>query len=149
MFVHVIRCDVFSYGVILWELCTLQQPWEGMNAMQVVGAVGFQSRRLDIPDNVDPAVAEIITRCWQTLVCLICSVAVSKYYTLCLHDHHRNSCLVNAQFPVVSVLLPPVFCCRDPRARPSFAEIMAALKPLLKTMPANQAPRQRVQQTDG
>jgi hypothetical protein len=26
---------------------------------------------------------------------------------------------------------------------------MAALKPLLKTMPANQAPRQRVQQTDG
>jgi serine/threonine protein kinase len=97
------KCDVFSYGVILWELCTLQQPWEGMNAMQVVGAVGFQSRRLDIPDNVDPAVAEIITRCWQT----------------------------------------------DPRARPSFAEIMAALKPLLKTMPANQAPRQRVQQTDG
>ncbi|CAM0944217.1 unnamed protein product [Alopecurus aequalis] len=96
------KCDVFSYGVILWELCTLQQPWEGMNAMQVVGAVGFQSRRLDIPDNVDPAVADIILRCWQT----------------------------------------------DPRARPSFAEIMAALKPLLKT-PANQAPRQRVQQTDG
>ncbi|VAI49406.1 unnamed protein product [Triticum turgidum subsp. durum] len=97
------KCDVFSYGVILWELCTLQQPWEGMNAMQVVGAVGFQSRRLDIPDNVDPAVAEIITRCWQT----------------------------------------------DPRARPSFAEIMAALKPLLKPLPASQAPRQRVQQTDG
>ncbi|XBH64437.1 probable serine/threonine-protein kinase SIS8 [Aegilops tauschii subsp. strangulata] len=97
------KCDVFSYGVILWELCTLQQPWEGMNAMQVVGAVGFQSRRLDIPDNVDPAVAEIITRCWQT----------------------------------------------DPRARPSFAEIMAALKPLLKPVPANQAPRQRVQQAEG
>jgi serine/threonine protein kinase len=74
------KCDVFSYGVILWELCTLQQPWEGMNAMQVVGAVGFQSRRLDIPDNVEPAVGEIITRCWQTLVCLICSVSVSKSF---------------------------------------------------------------------
>lgn len=68
------RCDVFSYGVILWELCTLLQPWEGMNAMQVVGAVGFQSRRLDIPDNVDPAIAEIIVKCWNTLVSLTCLV---------------------------------------------------------------------------
>uniref|UniRef100_J3LH04 non-specific serine/threonine protein kinase n=1 Tax=Oryza brachyantha TaxID=4533 RepID=J3LH04_ORYBR len=96
------KCDVFSYGVILWELCTLLQPWEGMNAMQVVGAVGFQNRRLDIPDNTDPVIAEIITKCWQT----------------------------------------------DPKLRPSFADIMAALKPLLKNITSNQAPRQRVQQTD-
>ncbi|KAG2661501.1 hypothetical protein PVAP13_1KG507900 [Panicum virgatum] len=60
------KCDVFSYGVILWELCTLLQPWEGMNAMQVVGAVGFQNRRLDIRDNIDPAIAEIIVKCWHT-----------------------------------------------------------------------------------
>ncbi|CAN0902246.1 Probable serine/threonine-protein kinase SIS8 [Linum grandiflorum] len=80
------KCDVYSYGVILWELCTMQQPWGGMNPMQVVGAVGFQHRRLDIPSDMDPAVADIIRSCWQT----------------------------------------------DPRMRPSFAEIMAALKPLQK-----------------
>ncbi|XP_062228548.1 probable serine/threonine-protein kinase SIS8 isoform X3 [Phragmites australis] len=91
------KCDVFSYGVILWELSTLLQPWEGMNPMQVVGAVGFQQRRLDIPGDVDPAVAEIIERCWQT----------------------------------------------DPRLRPSFSEIMAALRPLLKNMSANQPTRKR------
>ncbi|KQK18836.1 probable serine/threonine-protein kinase SIS8 [Brachypodium distachyon] len=96
------KCDVFSYGVILWELCTLLQPWEGMNPMQVVGAVGFQQRRLDIPADVDPAVAEIIQRCWQT----------------------------------------------DPKMRPSFSEIMAALKRVLKNLSANQPRRQRVQQTD-
>ncbi|CAO2040709.1 unnamed protein product [Urochloa humidicola] len=96
------KCDVFSYGVILWELCTLLQPWEGMNAMQVVGAVGFQNRRLDIPDNIDPAIAEIIGKCWQT----------------------------------------------DPKLRPSFADIMAILKPLLKNLTSTQAPRQTVQQTD-
>jgi len=44
----------------------LQQPWGGMNPMQVVGAVGFQHRRLDIPDDVDPAIANIIKQCWQT-----------------------------------------------------------------------------------
>lgn len=60
------RCDVYSFGVILWELCTLQQPWGGMNPMQVVGAVGFQHRRLDIPDDTDPAIADIIRKCWQT-----------------------------------------------------------------------------------
>uniref|UniRef100_A0A0A9DZH7 Uncharacterized protein n=1 Tax=Arundo donax TaxID=35708 RepID=A0A0A9DZH7_ARUDO len=36
-----------------------------MNPMQVVGAVGFQDRRLDIPKEVDPLVAEIIEDCWQ------------------------------------------------------------------------------------
>ncbi|KVI04610.1 Armadillo repeat-containing protein 3 and Serine/threonine-protein kinase CTR1 [Cynara cardunculus var. scolymus] len=55
-----------NFGVILWELCTLQQPWGGMNPMQVVGAVGFQHRRLEIPDDVDPAIADVIRRCWQT-----------------------------------------------------------------------------------
>ncbi|PIN25655.1 Tyrosine kinase [Handroanthus impetiginosus] len=60
------KCDVYSFGVILWELATLKLPWSGMNPMQVVGAVGFQNRRLDIPKEVDPVVARIIWECWQT-----------------------------------------------------------------------------------
>nr|CAB3497006.1 unnamed protein product [Digitaria exilis]CAB3501955.1 unnamed protein product [Digitaria exilis] len=59
------KCDVYSFGVILWELATLRMPWSGMNPMQVVGAVGFQDRRLDIPKEVDPLVARIIYECWQ------------------------------------------------------------------------------------
>jgi serine/threonine protein kinase len=59
------RSDIYSFGVILWELSTLQQPWTGMNPIQVVGAVGFQHRRLPIPDNVDPAIANIIQACWR------------------------------------------------------------------------------------
>ncbi|KAH1241312.1 putative serine/threonine-protein kinase SIS8 [Glycine max] len=84
-----------NFGVILWELSTLQQPWGGMNPMQVVGAVGFQHRRLDIPDDMDPAIADIIRKCWQT----------------------------------------------DPKLRPTFAEILAALKPLQKSVIGSQVPR--------
>ncbi|KAL3633526.1 hypothetical protein CASFOL_022288 [Castilleja foliolosa] len=59
------KSDVYSFGVILWELATLLVPWKGMNSMQVVGAVGFQGRHLEIPPTVDPFVAEIINECWN------------------------------------------------------------------------------------
>ncbi|XP_031478957.1 probable serine/threonine-protein kinase SIS8 isoform X2 [Nymphaea colorata] len=60
------KCDVYSFGVILWELATLRIPWSGMNPMQVVGAVGFQNRHLDIPEEVHPMVAKVIRDCWQS-----------------------------------------------------------------------------------
>eukprot|EP00250_Pteridium_aquilinum_P013535 c21400_g1_i1 orf=852-4133(-) len=82
------KSDVYSFGVILWELATLQKPWADMNPMQVVGAVGFQHRTLDIPEDMHPVIVKIIQQCWQS----------------------------------------------DPAARPSFAEIMAALKPLQKPL---------------
>ncbi|KAL4316687.1 hypothetical protein AHAS_Ahas15G0310000 [Arachis hypogaea] len=62
------KCDVYSFGVILWELSTLQQPWGGMNPMQVVGAVGFQHCRLVIPDDMEPAIMDIIKQCWKTIL---------------------------------------------------------------------------------
>ncbi|XWS17642.1 hypothetical protein CRYUN_Cryun33cG0085000 [Craigia yunnanensis] len=60
------KCDVYSFGVILWELVTLHIPWKGLNPIQVVGAVGFQNRRLEIPEDIDPMVAQIMRECWQT-----------------------------------------------------------------------------------
>ncbi|XP_051119382.1 serine/threonine-protein kinase EDR1 [Andrographis paniculata] len=59
------KSDVYSFGVILWELASLKVPWTGMNSMQVVGAVGFQGRNLEIPPTVDPLVAGIISDCWS------------------------------------------------------------------------------------
>ncbi|GJM85147.1 hypothetical protein PR202_ga01572 [Eleusine coracana subsp. coracana] len=58
------KSDVYSFGVILWELMTLQQPWSNLNPAQVVAAVGFKGRRLEIPSGVDPKVAAVIESCW-------------------------------------------------------------------------------------
>ncbi|KAL8039661.1 hypothetical protein ABFX02_10G050500 [Erythranthe guttata] len=58
------KSDVYSFGVILWELATLQQPWGNLNPPQVVAAVGFKGKRLEIPRDVNPQVAELIEACW-------------------------------------------------------------------------------------
>ncbi|KAI3447501.1 hypothetical protein Pfo_004166 [Paulownia fortunei] len=58
------KSDVYSFGVILWELATLQQPWGNLNPAQVVAAVGFKGKRLEIPRDTNPQVADIIVACW-------------------------------------------------------------------------------------
>ncbi|XP_078148569.1 serine/threonine-protein kinase EDR1-like [Carex rostrata] len=46
------KSDVYSYGVILWELVTQKIPWENLNFIQVIGAVGFMNQRLELPTDV-------------------------------------------------------------------------------------------------
>ncbi|KAJ4775647.1 protein kinase family protein [Rhynchospora pubera] len=58
------KSDVYSFGVILWELMTLQQPWSNLNPAQVVAAVGFKGRRLEIPKELNPRVTSLIESCW-------------------------------------------------------------------------------------
>ncbi|KAL8106722.1 hypothetical protein AgCh_023470 [Apium graveolens] len=60
------KSDVFSFGVILWELMTQAIPWSDLNPLQVVGVVGFMDRRLDIPDALDPRISSLIEDCWQS-----------------------------------------------------------------------------------
>ncbi|KAI4300418.1 hypothetical protein L6164_033801 [Bauhinia variegata] len=58
------KSDVYSFGIILWELATSQQPWGNLNPAQVVAAVGFKGKRLEIPRDLNPQVAAIIEACW-------------------------------------------------------------------------------------
>lgn len=60
------KADVYSFGVILWELATGKIPWEGLNSMQVVGAVGFMHQRLQIPDDLDPEWRSLIEDCFHS-----------------------------------------------------------------------------------
>ncbi|KAL6193635.1 hypothetical protein ACLB2K_034719 [Fragaria x ananassa] len=60
------KSDVYSYGVILWELVTEKIPWDNLNSMQVIGAVGFMNQRLEIPKDIDPQWISLIESCWHS-----------------------------------------------------------------------------------
>lgn len=55
------KCDIFSLGVIIWELYTLKRPWEGVPSIQVVYAVANDGKRLEIPEG---PIGKLIADCW-------------------------------------------------------------------------------------
>ncbi|ONK80099.1 uncharacterized protein A4U43_C01F13880 [Asparagus officinalis] len=55
------KCDIFSLGVIMWELCTMNRPWEGIPPVQVVHAVANEGTRLEIPEG---PLGKLISDCW-------------------------------------------------------------------------------------
>ncbi|CAI9267716.1 unnamed protein product [Lactuca saligna] len=57
------RSDIYTYGVVLCEITTEKIPWDDLNSIQVMEAVGVMNRGLDIPKDVDPQWASLIQRC--------------------------------------------------------------------------------------
>lgn len=55
------KCDIFSLGVIMWELCTLNRPWEGVPPERVVYAVANEGSRLEVPEG---PLGRLISDCW-------------------------------------------------------------------------------------
>ncbi|XP_010525061.1 PREDICTED: serine/threonine-protein kinase EDR1 [Tarenaya hassleriana] len=55
------KSDIFSLGVIMWELCTLSKPWEGVPPERVVYAVAKEGSRLEIPEG---PLGKLIADCW-------------------------------------------------------------------------------------
>ncbi|CAO2814555.1 unnamed protein product [Amaranthus hypochondriacus] len=55
------KCDIFSLGVIMWELCTLTRPWEGVPPERVVYAVANEGSRLELPEG---PLGQLIADCW-------------------------------------------------------------------------------------
>ena len=55
--------DVFSFGIILWELLTAECPFEGMTAIQCALAVLNRDQRPQIPSWCPPALSALINSC--------------------------------------------------------------------------------------
>jgi len=63
--IYTAQSDVWSFGVVLWEICTLgEQPYQGLSNEQVFKFVkggGIQER----PDNCPEDLFSVMTLCWN------------------------------------------------------------------------------------
>ena len=61
------KVDVYSFGVMLWEMLTLQEPYAGMSQDRMVMAIIENGLRPSLVGCGPPRVVELIQRCWAEM----------------------------------------------------------------------------------
>lgn len=59
------KVDVYSFGIIFWELLTGKVPYGEMTTANIAIFVVEQGLRPEIPENTPPKIRDLLTRCWN------------------------------------------------------------------------------------
>jgi len=57
--------DVWSFGVLVWEILTGEIPYRGLEPLQVAFSVAHRNMRLPIPSSIPATLSKLMTRCWE------------------------------------------------------------------------------------
>lgn len=57
------KADVYSFGVLMWQLYTCLRPWGGSNHAQIIHNVVVKKLRLQFPHHAPEEFVELANRC--------------------------------------------------------------------------------------